>query len=115
MVFPSVLLSLVFMAAAFSLAAQERDVFPIDLAEAAQVFEEARSASARDGEATWGRTLYGPMLLVDPKTRFVVANQADGEGVLREQDGVFVGTLPDEEQIANTAYTWAGVTWTMLI
>ncbi|MFQ5765610.1 MAG: hypothetical protein ACE5GT_11830, partial [Rhodospirillales bacterium] len=63
----------------------------------------------------WGRALYGPMLFVDPETRFVVANHEDEDGKLTEQDAVFVGTLPDEEQIANTAYAWAGVTWTMVI
>jgi len=55
------------------------------------------------------------MLLVDPQTRFVVGNQADAESRLTENQGLFVGKLPEQESIANTAYKWAGVTWTMLM
>jgi hypothetical protein len=55
------------------------------------------------------------MLLVEPETRFIVANQPDKEGRLTENQGVFVGKLPEEESVANTAYSWAGVTWTMLM
>ena len=49
----------------------------------------------------WGRPLYGPMIFVDPQTRFAVANQADGNGVLQENRGVFAGTLPNDVVIAN--------------
>jgi hypothetical protein len=58
--------------------------------------------------------LCGPILLADPKTRAVIANQADRKGLLVEQDGVFVGKLHPEETIAGTAKDWAGVTWVML-
>jgi hypothetical protein len=44
-----------------------------------------------------------------------VTNEPDEQGLLDECDGVFVGTLPEEHLIANTASTWAGRTWTMLI
>lgn len=81
---------------------------------ARQFFEEAKALSEEDGGRLWGVTLYGPMLFVDPKTRAVVANQADAEGRLEKEDDAFVGTLPPEEIIASTAMTWAGVKWTML-
>src|SRR3954470_11479062 len=66
----------------------------IDPADAAAVFETARTLSDRDGGRLWGRPLYGPMLLVDSATRFVAANQADATGSLAPaagQPGVFVG------------------------
>jgi hypothetical protein len=88
---------------------------PIDLAEAREVFDLARRLSEADAGRLWGVRLYGPILLVDPETRFVVANEPDEEGHLAEDRGVFIGQLPERESVANTAYRWAGVTWTMLM
>ena len=87
----------------------------IDLAEARRAFDAAENASALDGGVLWGAELYGPLFLVDPASRFVVANQADPEGTLREEDGVWVGTLPEEINPANTAVEWAGLRWTMVM
>jgi len=101
----------------FALAAPVRgrqDEHPIDLAAARQCFDEARSDSDRDGGALWGIELYGPYLFADRATRFVVANQADAEGLLRPEAGVHIGTLPDSVNIANTAMRWGGVEWTMV-
>jgi hypothetical protein len=67
-----------------------------------------------DHGLTWGRTLCGPMMVVDPASRAVVASQADAERRLVAQDGVFVGALPDGENAANTSVTWAGVRWIQL-
>ncbi len=88
---------------------------PIDYAVAAQYFREAHDASTRDRSALWGVPLYGPLLFVDPGTRTVVANQQDREGKLEPREGVFVGKLPPEATLANTAMTWAGVEWTMVL
>ena len=87
----------------------------IDLARAAQYFAEAEALSRQDGGRLWGVSLYGPMILVDPQTHTAVANQADLEGKLQAKDGVFVGKLPPEMGLANTASNWAGVQWTMVI
>jgi len=88
---------------------------PIRLNLARQAFREAEEAALADGGALWGRELVGPMLFADPATRAVVANQPDEREKLREQDGVFVGTLPGEVGIANTATDFAGVRWTMVV
>jgi hypothetical protein len=82
---------------------------------AAQYFQQLKETSDRDGGKTWGVALYGPMLLIDPEQRSIVANQADLEHKLRPQDGVFVGKLPDEINVANYALDWAGVHWTMVM
>ncbi|PYS93010.1 MAG: hypothetical protein DMF64_06730 [Acidobacteria bacterium] len=55
------------------------------------------------------------MLLVEPETRTVVANQPDARGLLSKQGEVFVGHWPETENIANTAVTWAGAKWTMIL
>ncbi len=62
----------------------------------------------------WGRPLYGPIIFVSPESRVAVANEADENGILHEQDGVWVGTLPAEVVPANTAVHWAGKHWTMV-
>lgn len=88
---------------------------PIPLDRARRTFEEIRLVSEEDGGRLWGTELYGPMLFVDPQTRFAVGNRADAAGVLKAADGVFAGTLPPNVTVANTAVTWNGVEWTMIM
>src|ERR1044072_5769119 len=87
----------------------------IDTKLAAQYFRQLKQTSDRDGSKTWGLLVYGPIILVDPLTGHVVANQADLEHKLTAEDGVFVGKLPGEISPANTATDWAGVHWTMVL
>lgn len=87
----------------------------IDLALARQYFDEAGALAEHDGGAFWGKSLGGPMLFVDPQSRFIVANQADRGGALTEEEGVFTGTLPAAINIGNTAVNFSGVDWSMLI
>jgi hypothetical protein len=82
---------------------------------AQEAFGEYEEAALADGARLWERELLGPMLFADPRTRSVVANQPDEHGKLAEREGVFVGTLPLEVGIANTALDWAGVRWTMVM
>jgi len=99
-------------AAVFNVAAQDP---PIDLSLARQYFSEAETLCRRDNSRLWGVSLCGPMLFVDPKTRAVVASQGDREGQLKGSGEVFVGKLPGQVNVANTAVEWAGVKWTMII
>jgi hypothetical protein len=82
---------------------------------ARHVFDEARTLCERDGGATWGRSLCGPIMIVDPADRAVIANRADPGGVLVERDGVHVGVLPGEVMVANTRIEWSGSDWTLLV
>ncbi|HEX8149519.1 MAG TPA: hypothetical protein VF591_20220 [Pyrinomonadaceae bacterium] len=86
-----------------------------DAAAARRYFAEARALCARDRGRLWGRPLCGPMMLADPNTRAVVASGPDGEGLLKPSGEVYVGTLPSDVNIANTAVEWAGVNWMLLI
>jgi len=87
----------------------------IDTKLAAQYFRQLKQTSDRDGGKTWGLSLYGPIMFVEPRSGKVVTNQADFEHKLVPQDGVFVGTLPSNINPANTAFDWAGVHWTMVM
>jgi hypothetical protein len=87
----------------------------IDLGTAGQYFSEFQTLCGNDDGELWGMTLCGPILLVDPSTRMVVANRSDEAGVLQPRAGVFVGKLPEDVGIANTAVEWNGTRWTMLM
>ncbi|MEF3081361.1 hypothetical protein V3391_03940 [Luteimonas sp. SMYT11W] len=82
---------------------------------AVRVFETADTLCGRDGGALWGESLCGPILVVDPADRAVIANRQDPGGVLVEQEGVFVGTLPETAILANTRVEWSGSDWTQLL
>jgi hypothetical protein len=88
---------------------------PIPIAAARERFVEAARACDEDGGRLWGSSLAGPLLLVDPATRFVVASEPDREGRLVEREGAFVGELPPSIGPANTAIDWAGVRWTLVM
>ena len=96
-------------------ASPARSQSPIPLDQARARFAEARRLGGADGARLWGVPLCGPILFVDPASRVFVASGRDSLGIAREQDGVFVGTLPADQNVANTAFTWAGVHWTQII
>jgi hypothetical protein len=74
----------------------------IPTAQALRIFEEARVAAADDDGKLWGRSLYGPMMLVDPKTRDLITNDR------------FTDKLPADIVIANTATLFRGELTTMI-
>jgi hypothetical protein len=82
---------------------------------AALALQEADAICRADNGALWGISLCGPLMLVDPATRLVVANQSDHENQLQRDGDSFTGKLPDRINIANTATEWAGTRWTMIM
>ena len=87
---------------------------PIDPAFATRVFSECQALSRLDNGGLWGDPLYGPMMLVAPNTRYVVANMQDLDRRLTRTGDVFVGYLPQDLAIKHSTATWGGRTWTML-
>lgn len=98
-------------ASARAVLAQEAEP-TIDHERAEAYFDEALSLDAGN---PWPGMLYGRLMFVDPGTRYVVANQADSQGTLEADGAVFAGRLPEDLPVANTAVTWAGRRWTMLM
>ena len=85
------------------------------VAGAAQIFAEAEVICQRDGGALWGRSLCGPIMLVDYTHRTVVTNRQDSERTLKAAGSVFTGVLPEAVIIANTPTEWSGTRWTQLV
>lgn len=90
-------------------------VAAIPASEAAAAFALVKRISDQDAGRLWGVPVCGPVLFGDPESGEVVGNQADSEGKLRRSDGVWVGTLPKDVRLANTAMEWAGVRWTTVM
>jgi len=86
----------------------------VDTATALAALRDARAACTADGGALWGRSLCGPIALVDRGTRLVIANDTVAGRAFVPLDGVFVTTLPAGQFVANTAFTWGGRTWTLV-
>jgi hypothetical protein len=81
----------------------------------ADALREADAVCRGDDGALWGISLCGPLLLVDPSTRAVYANQAGANIALKRESDIFVGKLPEQRNIANYAVDWAGTKWTMIM
>jgi len=87
---------------------------PLELSKAQELFTSVDSLCREDNGKLWGKSLYGPIMLVNPQNRKIVANLPDREGKLTMVNGVFTGQLPEEMNIANTATSWGGVNWAMV-
>lgn len=88
---------------------------PIPIETAQTYFSEAQSLCQADHGQLWGVSLCGPIMFVDPQNRSIVASQADANGLLKAEGGVFVGLMPTDQNIANTAVEWSGVHWTQMV
>jgi hypothetical protein len=108
-------LTAVLLLPALSILAAAHSSQPIPVDTARKYFAEAQSLCQSDHGRLWGISLCGPIMFVDPGSRYVVANQADAIGLLRADAGVFVGHLPADQNIANTAVEWSGVLWTQML
>jgi hypothetical protein len=88
---------------------------PIPIETAQTYFAEAQVLCQADHGQLWGVSLCGPIMFADPRTRFIVASQADTKGALKADGGVFIGSLPADQTIANTAVEWSGLQWTQML
>lgn len=88
---------------------------PFDPGQAKVWFDEAHRQCSADHGRLWGESLCGPMMFVDPVTRRIIANQADAQGKLQAEKGVFTGRLPDDVSLANSTVAWAGVSWAQML
>ena len=77
-------------------------------------FEIIEDICIADNGKLWGKNLFGPVLFVDRVTRDITANQPDNEGILKEKDGVFIGTYPKELIINNFPVKIGGMLFAMV-
>jgi hypothetical protein len=89
--------------------------FAFDTVLARRYFQEAAALIARDRGALWHRSLEGPLLLAEPRSRALLAAVPDSEGRLLAFGAFFSGQLPPGEAVANAALRWAGRSWAMAV
>ncbi|CAN5571002.1 hypothetical protein BH10BAC5_BH10BAC5_13410 [soil metagenome] len=80
----------------------------------ASYFKEIRDET-RKHTSLWDIDLYGPILLVDPETRQLFANEPDSAGSLQPIESGYSGILPKDVNIANTSIRWNGRNWAMIL
>ena len=80
-----------------------------------QIFTDLRNYLEKENGKLWNHQLYGSLMLVNYDTRVIIANVCDNSGVLEKNGSVYTGILPDEINIANTAFDWNGKRWTMVV
>lgn len=103
---------LILLQISFSLEARE---YPIDLVESSTHFEEIKAYCDRYNGKLWGENLWGPILIIDSKTRFLVANQPDKEGKLTKLGNVYTGYFPNNKAVANSTTDFGGENWMMVM
>ena len=95
----------------FLSASLNAEVIPIN--EAKEIF--AQASAGADRNQIWPVSMHGPIMLIDPVTRQLVANQLDKENKLTLKGSLGVGVLPRNISVANTSVEWAGVRWAMIM
>jgi hypothetical protein len=86
----------------------------LDTARALSALRDAKAACESDAGALWGRSLCGPIALVDQQTRLVIANDTVAQKHFLRLGDAYVTTLPEKQYVANTSFPWGGRTWTMV-
>ena len=86
-----------------------------DTAGAARGIHEFKSLCRREKGVLWGRSLCGPLILIDLGTGLAAAGDSTGVATLRPVGDVWVGPIPDNVPFANTAFDWHGVRWSVVI
>lgn len=77
-------------------------------------FKTVKELCDADNGKLWGENLYGPIMYIDTKNRFIYANSQDKEGLLRLREGVYSGIVPKEKWIANTAIDFGGTLYAVV-
>ncbi len=74
----------------------------ISLSEIRGYFEDIKKICNKDNGKLWGVNLWSPIIVIDRKTRTVIATEKDNEGFLTKREGVYTGRFPDSLIIANS-------------
>lgn len=80
-----------------------------------EAFSEVEEILNQDNGKFWDVNLYGPILFVDKNTRKFIANQNNIDKSFEITNGYYIGELPGNIPMANTAFDWDGIRWTMVM
>ena len=78
------------------------------------IFSEIEALTKKN-VSLWNKNLYGPILLIDPESMKIYANEPDTAGILKPDGKIYSGILPDNVNFGNTAMKWGGKVWATLM
>lgn len=90
------------------------EISKTDWKQATTAFKDLNEALQKENGQLWDHSLQGPILLVNRNTRAIIANEKDNSGELSKRGALYVGKLPEDINISNTAFDWNGKRWTMV-
>lgn len=99
----------------FLLPQKQNDAQIKDMDTVISTFEEIKTLLQSDEGKTWGVKLYGPLMFVDPATKYFVANEQNIGNTFTKEGNYFTGRLDEKTMIANTALNIEGKEWTMVM
>ncbi len=86
-----------------------------ELAKYENIFKDLKIYLAKEDGKLWNHQLYGPLFFINQDDRTIIANEKDTKGILTKNGEIYTGILPNEINIANTAFDWNGKRWTMVM
>ena len=87
----------------------------LDTAAALSALREAGRACQADNGAAWGKSMCGPIALVERRTHLLIANDSSfGQPFVKLGDA-YLTTAPNGVGFANTSFDWAGKSWAMIL
>ena len=79
------------------------------------IFKDLEKYLTKENGKLWNHQLYGSLLFVNQDDRTIIANEKDTKGILTKNGEIYTGILPNEINIANTAFDWNGKRWSMVM
>ena len=82
---------------------------------AIQTFSDVSNLLKVDNGKFWGKSLYGPIILIEPQSRIFYSNENNSANDFKKIGSIFKDCLPADINIANTVINWNDKRWSMVM
>lgn len=80
-----------------------------------QTYSDVDSLLTLDNGKFWDKQLYGPIIFVEPETRFFYSNENNTTNSFIKISSIYKDSLPTDINVANTAINWNNKRWSMVM
>ena len=80
-----------------------------------QTYSDVDSLLTIDNGKFWDKQLYGPIIFIEPETRFFYSNENNATNSFNRVNSIYKDSLPTDINIANTAIDWNNKRWSMVM
>lgn len=80
-----------------------------------QTFSDVDNLLKVDNGKFWGKSLYGPIILIEPQSRIFYSNENNSANDFKKIGSIFKDSLPADINIANTVINWNDKRWSMVM